>query len=63
MSETEQRAFARLAKLPPDFADAFEAFKLAILRRRYGGWLDISADDVIQSLYVLQESAMSKDSP
>ena len=49
------RLFAHLADLPADLAEAFEAFKLAILRHKMDGWSQISAHEVLASLEVLQE--------
>lgn len=43
--------------LPPDLADAFEAFKLGIIRHKLAGWVDISRDDVLKTLDVLRELA------
>jgi hypothetical protein len=50
--------FERLADLPPDFADAFEGFKLSILRHKSEGWQAISRDDVLGALDALKELAM-----
>lgn len=43
--------------LPPDLADAFEAFKLGIVRHKLAGWSDVSRDDVLTALDVLRELA------
>lgn len=51
------RPFANLAELPDDLADAFEAFKLAILRHKAEGWRQISLDDVLGALESLKELA------
>lgn len=51
------RPFANLAELPDDLADAFEAFKLAILRHKADGWRQISLDDVMGALESLKELA------
>lgn len=51
------RPFAHLAELPDDLADAFEAFKLAILRHKAEGWKQISLDDVLGALESLKELA------
>ena len=51
------RPFANLAELPDDLADAFEAFKLAILRHKADGWRQISLDDVMAALESLKELA------
>ena len=49
------RPFDDLADLPADLAEAFEAFKLAILRHKTEGWSRISAADILASLEALQE--------
>ena len=41
------RPFEHLADLPEDIAEAFESFKLAILRHKAGQWEDIALDDVL----------------
>lgn len=46
--------------LPDDIADAFEQMKLVILRHRAERWQEISADQMIQVLYVLQRLAMEE---
>ena len=51
------RPFANLAELPDDLADAFEAFKLAILRHKADGWRQISLDDVMGALESLKQLA------
>ena len=51
------RPFESLAELPDDLADAFEMFKLAILRHKTNGWEEISRDDVLASLDALKSLA------
>ena len=51
------RPFQNLAELPDDLAEAFEAFKLAILRHKADDWRQISRDDVLASLDALKELA------
>jgi hypothetical protein len=51
------RPFEHLSELPEDLADAFEAFKLAILRHKADGWNQISQEDVLASLDALKELA------
>lgn len=46
-----------IEEFPDDVADAFEDFKLAILRHRGDGWRDIEKDDVTAALDVLKEMA------
>lgn len=60
------RPFENLAELPDDLTDAFESFKLAILRHKAEGWQQISRDDVLASLDALKELALApsaEDSP
>ncbi|MCA9263028.1 MAG: hypothetical protein KDA60_04245 [Planctomycetales bacterium] len=49
--------FANLADLPDDVTEAFEAFKLAIVRHRLDGWAEVSCDDVLASLDALKALA------
>lgn len=53
------RPFAMLAELPADLADAFEAFKLAILRHKLSGWSEIACDDVLSVLDGLKQLAVA----
>lgn len=53
------RPFENLAELPTDLSDAFEAFKLAILRHKTDDWQQISRDDVLASLDALKELALA----
>ncbi len=53
------RPFARLAELPSDLADAFESYKLALLRHKLDGWQQISRSDAIASLDALKELALA----
>lgn len=56
------RPFENLAELPDDLADAFEAFKLAILRHKTDEWQQISRDDVLASLDALKALAIAPSS-
>ena len=63
-SDAEERAtiefvrpFENIKDLPEDLADAFEAFKLAILRHKTMDWQEISREDVLASLDALKELA------
>lgn len=49
--------FARLPSLPPDVSDAFESFKLAILRHKLGHWRAVDLGDVLTVLDSLKEFA------
>jgi hypothetical protein len=53
------RPFADLPPLPADVNDAFEAYKLCILRHRLAGWQEISRDDMVGSLAALQQLALA----
>jgi hypothetical protein len=53
------RPFADLSVLPLDLEDAMEAFKVAILRHKLGGWREVSAEAVLQSLDALKQLVVS----
>jgi hypothetical protein len=53
------RPFADLPALPPDVNDAFEAYKLCILRHKLAGWQEISRDDLVFSLESLVQLALA----
>jgi len=53
------RPFAHLPKLPDDVSEAFEAFKLSILRHKLSGWEEISLDDMLATLDALKELALA----
>jgi hypothetical protein len=53
------RPFANLPSLPPDVSDAFEAYKLCILRHKLSGWQDISKRDMLSSLDSLKQLALA----
>lgn len=53
------RPFAALPPLPPDVNDAFEAYKLCILRHKLAGWQEISRDDLVFSLEALVQLALA----
>ena len=53
------RPFAALGELPDDLAEAFESYKLAILRHKLAGWQEISRDDVLSSLDALKQLALA----
>jgi len=60
------RPFENLAELPNDLGEAFESFKLAILRHKTEGWEQISRDEILGSLDALKELALapsSEDAP
>jgi hypothetical protein len=51
--------FADLKDLPEDLAEAFEDFKLAILRHKAEDWAQVAADDVIASLEALKQLVLA----
>jgi len=53
------RPFAELKDLPDDLSEAFEAFKLAILRHKMNEWEEISCEDVLASLEALKQLAVA----
>jgi hypothetical protein len=48
------RPFERLPDLPDDLAEAFDSFKLAILRHKTDGWSQIAPADVLLTLDALK---------
>ena len=57
--EATNRPFADLAELPADLAEAFEGFKLAVLRHKMDGWTQVARDDVLAALEGLKELALA----
>jgi len=58
--------FGSLPTLPDDVADAFESFKLALLRHKAEGWKELSRDELFGILDALKELALApsaEDSP
>jgi len=53
------RPFENLPSLPPDLADALEAFKLAILHHKLSGWKGVSLGDVLAALDALRQLAVA----
>jgi len=53
------RPFENLPALPADVNDAFEAYKLSILRHKLSGWSEISIDDMLSSLEALKMLALA----
>jgi hypothetical protein len=49
------RPFQELGELPSDLAEAFDAFKLAILHHKLDGWQQVSSQDVLASLDALKQ--------
>jgi hypothetical protein len=48
------RPFENLPELPEDVAEAFEQFKLVVLRHKSAGWEKISRDDMLSTLESLK---------
>lgn len=53
------RPFAELPPLPADVNDAFEAYKLCILRHKLAGWQEITRDDMLASLDSLRQLVLA----
>jgi hypothetical protein len=53
------RPFENLAELPDDLAEAFESFKLAILRHKADDWRQVSREDVLAALDALKEMTLA----
>jgi hypothetical protein len=49
--------FVALAELPADLAEAFESFKLAILRHKLAGWSEVPREAVLDALDALKQLA------
>lgn len=59
VAERRVQPFANLPTLPDDLGEAFEAFKLAILRHKTNQWQEIAANDVVATLEALKELALA----
>jgi len=53
------RPFANLALLPADVSEAFEAFKLCILKHKLAGWAELAREDLLAALDSLKELAIA----
>ena len=53
------RPFADLGKLPDDLTEAFESFKLAILRHKSAGWQEVTLEEILGALEALKELALA----
>ncbi|HEV3417173.1 MAG TPA: hypothetical protein VG056_10180 [Pirellulales bacterium] len=58
-NEEPRRPFAHLAEMPDDLGEAFEAFKLAIIRHKFAGWQEISRDDLLAAIDALRDFALA----
>lgn len=50
---------ANLGELPSDLLEAFEDFKLAIVRHKMDGWREVSLEDILATLDALKELAQA----
>lgn len=50
---------ANLGELPDDLLEAFEDFKLAIVRHKMDGWREVSLEDILSTLDALKELALA----
>jgi hypothetical protein len=57
------RPFEHLPELPDDLGEAFESFKLAILRHKLAGWQEVSRDAVLATLEALKQLALAPSNP
>ena len=53
------KPFENLAALPDDLAQAFESFKLAIIRQKSEDWQEIARDDLLGTLEALKQLALA----
>ena len=53
------RPFENLADLPEDLSEAFESFKLCIIRHKANEWQEISREDTLGTLEALKELALA----
>ena len=53
------RPLEHLPPLPADLGDAFDAFKLAIVRHRLQGWQEVRCEDVLVTLDALRQLTLA----
>ena len=53
------RPFENLADLPADLSEAFESFKLSIIRHKSEEWQEISREDMLGTLEALKELTLA----
>jgi hypothetical protein len=58
-TDEREQPFINLPPLPSDVNDAFEAYKLCILRHKLSGWQEIPRDDLLLSLESLKRLALA----
>jgi hypothetical protein len=51
--------FAALPELPDDLAEAFESFKLALLRHKTENWQQVPRQDVLQAIESLKSLVLA----
>ena len=59
---TAVRPFEELPELPADVSEAFEAYKLAILRHKVAGWHEVTLTQLLASLEALKQLALAPPS-
>jgi hypothetical protein len=59
MAVAPVRPFENLPALPPDLADAFEAFKLAILHHKVAGWTEVACGEIVAVLDALKQLTLA----
>lgn len=57
--QTSFRPFESFTDLPADVSEAADAFKIAIIRQRAGGWEELSRDDMVGLLEALKQLALA----
>jgi hypothetical protein len=56
------RPFEELPELPADVSEAFESYKLAILRHKVAGWHEVTLTQLLASLEALKQLALAPPS-
>ncbi|MFV2065463.1 MAG: hypothetical protein ACC645_00675 [Pirellulales bacterium] len=59
MQLNSARPLEDLPPLPDDLAEAFESFKLALLKHKLSGWAEVACEDLLQSLDALKQLAVA----
>ncbi|QGJ70414.1 Hypothetical protein PBC10988_21110 [Planctomycetales bacterium 10988] len=58
---SQVRPFESLPDLPEDLAEAFDQFKLAILRHKVNRWQDVACDDILATLDALKQMILASN--
>lgn len=58
---TDKEQAALLDALPEDAAEGFESLRLAIRRHKADGWSDVSQEDMLDVLDILEDIAAAED--